>query len=213
MAPLRQQTRRSAALVPAVLLCVAACGLVFYGQMAYVASRHGSSPDASNGLLRRQLLRGGVGLGLSVALSAPAAYAVDANSAEVKHAVETLRSCQKSVEEAFGGLTGGSGWKQTPADAMKATKAKMDYSPLSSGACSAETLSSASNTVASIATADSCAAKGLNRVTCEAAQDASKRVLEAQAKLIEADAKRQGPRVFGALTKFKAQLEALLKIA
>lgn len=154
---------------------------------------------------RRALLLGGIGLTLAPQQTS----AVEGTSSD---AAKKLRECEVEARNIMSGLSSGASnaLAMSPGQ-MSSTGAppKMgSFEMLDAGPCSLAEIRSAADTLAALASTPSTA--GLNRVQRQKLQDGPKRLVEARQAIVEANARKQGSRLFGAVSKYFEATKNLL---
>eukprot|EP00930_Biecheleria_cincta_P033367 TRINITY_DN23115_c0_g1_i1.p1 TRINITY_DN23115_c0_g1~~TRINITY_DN23115_c0_g1_i1.p1 ORF type:complete len:216 (-),score=37.12 TRINITY_DN23115_c0_g1_i1:334-981(-) len=147
---------------------------------------------------RRALLLGGIGL----TLGPQQTLAVEGSASD---AAKKLRECEVEARSIMSGLSSGASnaLAMSPGQMTSAGKAppKMGtFEVLDAGPCSLAQIRSAADTLAALASSPSTA--GLNRVQRQKLQDGPKRLVEARQAIVEANARKQGARLFGAVSKY-----------
>ncbi|CAJ1368760.1 unnamed protein product [Effrenium voratum] len=157
-----------------------------------------TAPTWPSAPTRRESLALGLGLGLAPA----SAWADGAAAAKI-------RECEKEAKEILGDLSSSAAvpLAMTPAQVSEV----QDRGPPTMGSfqslegkCSPSALRTAAEALAKAPP------KGLNRQEAEKLADAPKRIVEAREAIVEANARKQGPRLYGAVKKYLEATQALL---
>jgi len=155
---------------------------------------------------RRALLLGGIGLTLGPQQTS----AVEGTASD---AAKKLRECEVEARNIMSGLSSGASnaLAMSPGQMSSAGKAPPtmgSFEMLDAGPCSLAEIRSAADTLAALASTPSTA--GLNRVQRQKLQDGPKRLVEARQAIVEANARKQGSRLFGAVSKYFEATKNLL---
>mmetsp|Transcript_85169 Transcript_85169/g.150683 ORF Transcript_85169/g.150683 Transcript_85169/m.150683 type:complete len:196 (-) Transcript_85169:52-639(-) len=154
---------------------------------------------------RRAMLLGGLGLAIAAVEQPQQAVA----AGDVASAVQKLRECEVQAKGIIGGLSSAkNALAMTPGEASAAGNRGPpqlgSFESEDSGPCSVAELQAAAK---SLAAAPS---EGLNKQERERLEDGPKRLLEARSAIVTANAKKQGARLFGAVSKYLEATKNLL---